>query len=352
MKKAINFYSAIILLFITITVENGIAQSDSPLDMLYMITENSAKDASTYANQYFSPIFKGLGYGFNNGWYNTAKTHKPLGFDLTFSVNLAFVPSKDEYFTFNNQDYQVTKLVNGSEAKTPTIFGPDKAGPGLEVRDNQTNILLASMNGINGAGLKDEIGFNAVPSPILQLGVGVIKNTDIKIRYIPDVAGNDVDYSVWGLGIMHDVGQWIPVVKQLPVDISVFGAYSSLKADIFWDPVDDFPGTNQQISSSIKGYTIEALISKKVAVLTFLGGLGYNKAKTDFSFLGTYNFTYPEAPGLGEVSLTDPIGINTKDGSVRATFGLRLQLAIVTLHANYTFNGYNLLNVGLGFSFR
>jgi len=37
---------------------------------------------------------------------------------------------------------------------------------------------------------------------------------------------------------------------------------------------------------------------------------------------------------------------------MRVTGGIRLQLAIVTLHANYTFNGYNLLNTGIGFTFR
>ncbi len=329
------------------------SQEGDFLDILYAAPE----DASRYIDGYLEPIFKGAGYGINNGWYNTAKTHKTLGFDLTFSVNLAYVPDADNYFTVNNSDYQVVQLANTNESETPTAFGPNEAGPEMvaSVQDPVSGQSFeASFIGLKGAGLKDEIGFNAVPSPVLQLGIGIIKNTDIKIRYVPDVAREDVDYSIWGVGIMHDWGQWIPVINQLPIDFAIFGAYSKMNADISIEPSNIFPGNNQSVSTSISGYTIEALVSKKIAVLTVLGGIGYNSAKTNFDLLGSYNVTY-ENPALPtDLTLTyeDPIRIDTKEGSARLTAGLRLQLAVVTLHGTYTFNGYNLLNVGFGFSFR
>jgi hypothetical protein len=346
-----RFHRFFIIIIISVCpVTSLLSQSGDILDILY----SGPEDASRYADKYFEPIFKGLGYGFNNGWYNTAKTHRTLGFDITISANLAFVPDVDNYFTFRNEEFLVTELETGTEARTPTLFGPDEAGPIMEVKDEITGLTIARFAGPRGAGFEDELGFQAVPSPIIQVGIGVIKNTDIKVRYIPDVAREDADYSVWGVGIMHDIGQWIPVIKNAPIDLSLFGAYSRLSTTIRFDPLEEFPGVNQRISSSISGYTLEALISKKISVITLLAGFGYNSAKTNFDVLGTYNVTYgnPALPEDYTIDYEDPIKLDTNESSARLTGGVRFQFAVITLHALYTFNGYNLLNVGLGFSFR
>jgi len=44
------------------------------------------------------PIIQSFGYGLANGWYNTAKPHKPAGFDLTATITLAFVPDEDLFY--------------------------------------------------------------------------------------------------------------------------------------------------------------------------------------------------------------------------------------------------------------
>ncbi len=40
------------------------------------------QDASELIQAYLDPAIEGLSYGFNGGWYSSAKTHKTLGFDL------------------------------------------------------------------------------------------------------------------------------------------------------------------------------------------------------------------------------------------------------------------------------
>jgi len=350
MKTRITFYLLSVIIIVLCPIGSVYSQSGDILDILY----SGPEDASRYADKYFEPIFKGLGYGFNNGWYNTAKTHQTLGFDFTISANLAFVPEGDNYFKFRNEDFLITELASGAEAETPTLFGPDEMGPMMRVRDESTGLEIAQFAGPRGAGLEDELGFQAIPSPIIQVGIGVIKNTDIKLRYIPDVARKDADYSVWGIGVLHDIGQWIPVIKKAPIDVALFGSFSKLSTTIRFDPIEEFPGINQRFSSKINGYTIEALVSKKISVLTLLAGFGYNSAKTRFDLLGTYNVTYgnPSLPEDYIIEFEDPIKIDTNESSARLTGGIRLQFAIVTLHALYTFNGYNVLNVGLGFTFR
>jgi len=49
----------------------------------------------------------------------------------------------------------------------------------------------------------------------------------------------------------------------------------------------------------------------------------------------------------GEV-LVDPINSSSRYKNLKATVGLRIKLAIITLHGEYSFNQYNLLTAGFG----
>ena len=63
---------------------------------------------------YTSPMFTGFGLALNNGWYNTAATHKPLGLSITFNANAAFYPSSADFFNFRNNEYVLSINVPAS----------------------------------------------------------------------------------------------------------------------------------------------------------------------------------------------------------------------------------------------
>src|SRR5512145_256271 len=63
---------------------------------------SSTADATKLLQAYMAPWTTAFGAGLNGGWYNTAKPHKLLGFDLTFSANLGVVP--ESAGTYNISD--------------------------------------------------------------------------------------------------------------------------------------------------------------------------------------------------------------------------------------------------------
>jgi hypothetical protein len=332
-------------------------------DILY----SAPKDANTFLNSYLSPITKGLGYGMTTGWYTTAKPHNTLGFDISVSMSTVFVPKSDQTFTFQNSDYTNLELANGTQAEIPTVIGPNENTPALRMVDHNAtfgDVTLANFNAPSGLGFKKKIGFAAIPVPILSFGIGLVKNTDLKFRFIPDVA-NNVKYSFWGIGLMHDITQWIPVVDKLPIDISILAAYSNFKFDYpMTESESGWTGSNQDLNGRTNGLTIEALVSKKISVLTLLVGLGYDHSSTKFNIDGNYDIDYSDLsstwpagysiPGSTNnvVTYTDPIALTGKNGGVKLTGGLRLQFAVITLDFNYTLGSYNVLNTGLGVTFR
>ncbi|MEP2026184.1 DUF6588 family protein, partial [Reichenbachiella sp.] len=100
--------------------------------------------------------------------------------------------------------------------------------------------------------------------------------------------------------------------------------------------------------------SIQALVSKKLSILTLYGGLGYNIVSSGIKVEGTIeNYELTDIVTGEPYTVEDPVDFKYDGGSTfRATFGMRLKLAFLTLHSDYTFQKYNMLSVGLGMSFR
>ncbi|RLD22312.1 MAG: hypothetical protein DRI71_07675 [Bacteroidetes bacterium] len=319
-----------------------------------------AEDANVLFGHYMTPFLKGMGYGFNNGWYNTAKPHESFGFDITLSFNAAIVPEVDQAFEFVASEYNFTRIQSGPTT-LPTLMGNNSTS----VLENYINQQDLDPNlppgevvvGNYGApdGIADDLkgyGINqvAVPSPIVQVGLGLFKGTEIKVRWLPTITSDDFNYKYFGIGGMHSISQWLPVLKDMDfLDISAFVGYTKISAG-YNIPAGNIAGVNQSAIFEVNTLTYQILASAHISVITGYIGLGMDNFTTTFQMLGTYDI-YPNEPLVP--ALVDPIDLRAEGhGSFRTTLGARLKLAILTLHFDYTIREYNTMTAGLGFSFR
>src|SRR5690606_17145711 len=120
----------------------------------------------------------------------------------------------------------------------PTIFGPDRS-PVFSYEDEDSGIKQ-TYPGPGGVDLKEEIGKSLVPVPMANLGIGLPKGTDLKLRFTPTIdLGDDSSLKLFGIGVMHNVKQWIPGIKLLPFDLSGFVGYTKFKLDAYFDKEDN-----------------------------------------------------------------------------------------------------------------
>lgn len=302
------------------------------------------EDAEKVIGGYLDPAFSAFGHGIANGWYNTAAPHKFPGFDLTITGNLVTIPDEAKFFEL------VGTSTITANSELPTVFGPDN-GAQLTVNasreyQGETYTTSASFDAPGGA----DIPF--FPAPVAQLGIGLPKGTDLKIRLLPTIDTEDFSMSLWGVGVMHDFKQWIPGLKAVPIDMSVLIGYTKFEAGIDLSNSDFTDDGRGVISSS--AFTTQVLVSKKLSILTVYGGLGFNSIKSGLTMEGDY-YVEGEAPdgSTAQIPLgTNPVDLDFTTGGPRATIGARLKLAILTLHADYTAQKYNNLSVGVGFSVR
>ena len=141
------------------------------LSQLIIIDEADINTTTTLISEYLSPLGKSIGTGLNCGWWHTAKTHKILGFDLSLSLNSVKIPNTDLNFNhhetiINNNNFTSDLTTN----ITPTILGDT---------DNATIVYKGSFS--TNIEMPEGLNINNMFVPTLNLGIGIIKNTDIVI---------------------------------------------------------------------------------------------------------------------------------------------------------------------------
>ncbi len=297
------------------------------------IANEDISDGKSLIEAYLAPFGNSLGASLNNGWYNTAKPHKLGGFDLTFTLNTVLVPQSVTSFN-------IEKALNGNnfnslDNETATFLGGDDVSV----------INYSSASGISeDFEMPKGIDLKAVPLPMLQAGIGLIMGTEVNIRYIPlQDLGSVGEVNLFGIGAKHDILQWIPLADVLPFSVSIQGGFTNLNSTVEIQ--------SQDIELNIKATNMNILVSKKFLMLTAYTGIGYNSAVTTFKVNKEYtigiggNVIQFDSEKLSEFSFET-------QNALRATIGMRFQIALLALQANYTFADYPVATIGLGISMR
>lgn len=314
-------------------------------DIDRLLTE-SVEDGRKLIGAYVEPVMKSISLSMNQGWYNTAKPHKIAGFDLTITVNAMKIPQSDYLFRPDDLGLDQVELDPDSEGypNAPTLAGPD-VEPVYRLKDEPGQ----TFTGPPGLALKETFKVESIPMPMVHLGFGLPKSTDLKIRFVPTLNVGDATLKFYGIGVMHDIKQWIPGIKLLPFDLSGFFGYTRFEFKAPLDP-DDAANADQQGVFTMNGTTMQVLISKKFSVITFYGGLGYNIAKSNIALQGKYDIN--EDGDESDQFETNPVDLSFAASGPRATIGTRLKLAVFTFHADYTLQKYKCLSVGFGIAVR
>ena len=312
-------------------------------------------DASLLMKNYMSPVMDGMLYSLNNGWYHTAKTHKKLGFDITINVNAAITPNSSKTFQFNSSDYQFLSIESG-DSKIQTVMGSNNnSAIAVRIPDaNNYKVTQFTMpDGIGG-----DVPLNAIPSPMIQASIGIPFDTDISIRYLPKINTDDVEGNLIGVGIKHNLMQYFSALDKLPLNVAVFGGYTTMNTTYNLANIDGLAGSNQEATFKLNAFTIQTLASLDFPFITIYGGIGYDKGTSTLKLNGTYTLDYEIKDSNDNVidtvseSVTDPINMNFNANGPRGTLGLRIGFGFFKIYGDYTIKEYNTVSAGIAFSFR
>ncbi|MEX2344482.1 MAG: DUF6588 family protein [Balneolaceae bacterium] len=360
----------------------GLQTAKAQLGDVGEILRGGSTDSNLLLNEYLKPFGSGFGADLNSGWVNTARAYKPFGIDLRLTAAFSVVPDTDQLFDVTRLQFQELQILGGPN-QSPTAFGEDIESTRLgKTYVNPQNGQEEELFGFllpRGAGLP----ISAVPAPMAQLTVGIIKDTDVSLRYLPtlsvqpdqfDMGVDHFDIGMWGLGVKHGLNQWLPGGSLIPVDLSVQAGYTRLTSNTSFsvnpivdqDTRNDFAASTwngQGLQFKSTGFTGNVLVGKTLPLISIYGGLGFQSSQTIIKTPGSYPIITPIEYEPDEYEQGDPVKQIEKvdepvdvelNGSNKfhAMAGLRIRLAILAISASYTVSDYPTLNVGVGLSFR
>jgi hypothetical protein len=346
---------------------NTISAQLPSLDFVYGYTN----DARLLLQEYMRPYANIMGANLNAGWYNTAKPHKLGGFDITTTFSIAYAPPAA-------LSYDLSALpglradVDGATTMAPTAAGEMEVRPELvytAVVDNPATggpetYELARVTHPNGSGL------NWLPMPMAQATVGLFKGTDLTLRFVPKIRFRDYGrIGLYGFGAKHSISQWIPVLKRLDfINIAVQGGYTKLSTSTHLDmqPIAEVPMANppnfddQFLNMDVSGWTVNIIASQSIPIITVYEGIGYANSLVELALTGKYpinSIVTEEGDDFGKTTYVvaeDPIQEMEFENlrNLRLNAGIRIKLALLTIHYDFTHTLYSTHTAGIGISFR
>lgn len=337
------------------------------------ILRSSKTDANLIMKEYLDPLGNSFGAGMNTGWNFQARPHRLLGFSLAVRAGFAIVPDEDLLFDLATLGLSNNIRLTPGNTVTSTFAGPN-SNASFDIMASGTTpggqefeyALVENVRMPNG------IDFSYIPTAMIQLNVGLIKDTELGLRYVPAVEMGDLpEISLFGVNVKHGLNQWIPGGGLIPVTIAVQGSWSTFNVSSGFDvqpsvnantenpnafPASTWDGQKAQIDAT--AWNLNLIVGRNIPFIGVYAGLGLENSTFNVGTPGNYPFLAPaptdENPENNRLEVVNnPIDITIEGrNSVRALVGLHLSLGPLKIVTEYTMAEYSSINAGIALSIR
>jgi len=362
MDKYLLIFLSLILVFI---LHSKLARTQ---DELGMLISESVEDTEAAIKAYGGPFLKAIGTDLNTGYTSSGEPLKWGDLNIKLVGTASFAPEDD--LSFRPAEYGLDEQSSGiytEEEVLPTIFG-----------DETTATIQARATSQNGEQIRTTttiplltLGVRGAPMLMPQADIGFFGGTQIMIRGLPPVKVptynqlRSLETSYFGMGVLHDIKQYIPDFQSSGFSWSVYLTRStaslSLGGPFYTDddvreytnedvqnPEEEKDYSKQKMNFDSKGFSFGTIISNKFKVVTLFGGLEYVSTSTNLNLEGDY----PYVNYSGQIAhITDLLDITENTGRMGLNAGLKADLSFlnISLSASLVNGGYSTVGAAVGF---
>ncbi|WP_157515082.1 DUF6588 family protein [Gaetbulibacter saemankumensis] len=300
--------------------------------------------AEELASAYTEPLNEGLMYALSGGWYNSARVKKKWNMELSLVTVGSFVPSEKQYKELDLSKIENLDVVgsNSNIVRIPTILGSTSSNVRFAATvDGETYEFDAP----TGIGL---FKMDLLPSPFLQLGLGLPASFEITFRYFPKVKIDEGSVGAVGVGLKHEFTKSINRINEWPLAISAMMAYTRLDAKYNFQADGFVKGDSQSAKGYLNTMLFEMIASSKNPIYNVYGGLGYVIGRSQYDLNGNYIIELDNKT----LEFHDPFSMETKISGVKLSVGANVNISSFSINLDYTFQGYNNLALGINYKLR
>ena len=300
------------------------------LEDVGVITE----DLIFLTEKYISPAADASVYQSSGGWYSNFTPKEKFEVELSLQYNVLFIPNKLNTFLLNESDLQNIMIYGeDSSALLPTAIG-DKDVVLLEGTYDGSDFVFESPEGIDQ---------KVINHGQIQATVGLWKQTNVIVRYAPEIEFKDTKYNSFGFGISHHLNQWINSLKDSSFYFGFLVSYSNYKVEDTISEIDLMLGTINAVK--VKGESIGFNIvgSKSVNHFDFSASMGFANSKFNYDVEGTGNVFL----GVLNNALKDLENTRT---NFKADFNVNYRIKNFSINSMLSFGDFTNLNVGVNYN--
>ncbi len=251
--------------------------------------ENVLTDLLLISDRYVEPAAEASVMQSSAGWYNSAATLDKYKVTVALHANALAFPSSKKSFDINDSELLNLNIRDAQSTNIPTTLGGEQR-TFFDFTLEGDEYEFQAFEGI-------DTGFLAYP--FIQVGLGLWNETELIVRYSPNIKINKSDYAIYGIGVKHNLSQYF-FKEERPVEIAFLTSYSLFDLNLFFDPYELRSSGNTQPLAVINGSLVDAhallfqlVASKKYNNWTLSSGLAYNRSWID------YRLTGDDGPFLG-----------------------------------------------------
>jgi len=325
-------------------------------------------DGEKLTKAYLTPLEHTMAFANSDGNINFTISDKKFAFNFGFSVSSISTIGKDKTFDVNSIGLTEVEPLDPNNTIAQTFFG-DETSIGMQTKSTYykpafpvgyTEEPIAVFQTAEGSGI------GLLPLPVLSASVYAygthLSFSGLAKINIPETNG-DI-YSI-GFALQHNLGEFIKVFADLPVDISVLTGYQKTKLSYYLDIKpdetrtelnlqDNGPYDNQVLTVSTFAIPIELIVSKEINGFNFYAFTGYSIQKSSVELKGNYPIYLADPTSTFQVlveDITDPFSYEQNFNELKGGLGMTYQLHFLKLKTNATLSKYFLFNMGLEINF-
>tara|TARA_B100000795_G_scaffold264022_1_gene243958 strand:- start:13085 stop:14110 length:1026 start_codon:yes stop_codon:yes gene_type:complete len=252
--------------------------------------EDFLVDMLVISNKYVSPAAEAAVYQSTGSWYSSAKSLDLFEVDVSLHVNALPISNDQKSFTVRDTDFISLKIRDATSAEVPTALGDDTD----VFYDFLLNGEAYELQTFEGA--KQQVFYY----PYLQGSIGLWKQTELTLQYVPEVKIDASGYKTFGGAIKHNLSQyWLGSdTDNTAVQVAVQIAYSLFDSKIFFDDFEISATDPEQPALAVinslavdaDAVTLQFIASKRYRKFEFVGAFAMSANQFDYTMGGQGDF--------------------------------------------------------------
>jgi hypothetical protein len=246
--------------------------------------EDVLNDLVIVSQQFVTPAADASVYQSTASWYCNASALELFEVDVSIHFNMLPIGGGRKDFNVRNSDFNNLTIRGANQAVVPTALGGDTDVFYDFTIDGEPYEMQAF------EGVKE----SAILHPYLQASVGLWKETELTLRYSPQIKVDQSNYTIFGGAVKHSISQYFRRSQTASIEVAALVSYATFDLNLGFDDFElqttdsDTPplAVFNGLTVDSQAWLFQGIVSRRFNSLELQAAIGYTNSQVDYLIQG------------------------------------------------------------------